>query len=274
MREGGGQERCGQAVADEVEEGLRVVGFEGDVSLHAGGGEGAVDGDACAPGFGAVGECLVCDRGEFDVWAGGEGVVLVDGEGHRLAAERRQLQTGGAAAGEGEKREIELAVADLRGHLDRVSLADAQLDVEVSGPEGGEQRRDVERPQRARLHDPHGDDSSQPPAPLHHTSHAPAGIPAFTAFLAAVVAQIAAGSWQVRRLLATGMATLSAGLALVVLATWLPSLALFLIGGAVAGAGAGLLFKGGIVTVTLIAAPERRAEALAGLLAERQPTVR
>lgn len=65
-------------------------------------------------------------------------------------------------------------------------------------------------------------------------------------------------------MLATGMATLSAGLALVVLATWLPNLALFLLGGAVAGAGSGLLFKGGIVTVTLIAAPERRAEALAG----------
>jgi MFS family permease len=99
---------------------------------------------------------------------------------------------------------------------------------------------------------------------LHHTSHALAGLPAFTAFLAAAMVQIAAGSWPVRRLLATGMATLSAGLALVVLATWLPSLALFLLGGAVAGAGSGLLFKGGIVTVALIAAPGRRAEALAG----------
>jgi MFS family permease len=99
---------------------------------------------------------------------------------------------------------------------------------------------------------------------LHDTSHVLAGMPAFTAFLAAVVAQIAAGSWEVRRLLATGMATLSAGLALVVMATWLPSLALFLVGGAVAGAGAGLVFKGGIVTVTLMADPERRAEALAG----------
>jgi MFS family permease len=99
---------------------------------------------------------------------------------------------------------------------------------------------------------------------LHQTSHVLAGIPAFTAFLAAVLAQIAASSWEVRRLLATGMATLSGGIALVVLATWLPSLALFLVGGAVAGAGAGLLFKGGIVTVTVVADPERRAEVLAG----------
>src|SRR5271165_2230623 len=47
---------------------------------------------------------------------------------------------------------------------------------------------------------------------LHHTSHALAALPAFTAFLAAVTAQIAAGSWDLRRLLATGIATLSAGL--------------------------------------------------------------
>jgi predicted MFS family arabinose efflux permease len=99
---------------------------------------------------------------------------------------------------------------------------------------------------------------------LHHTSHALAGVPPFTAFVAAVVAQIAAGSWEVRRLLATGMAALAAGVTLVVLATWLPSLAVFLVGGAAAGVGGGLLFKGGIVTVTLVADPERRAEALAG----------
>ena len=96
------------------------------------------------------------------------------------------------------------------------------------------------------------------------TSHAMAGVPAFAAFTAAVVAQLAAGAWDVRRLLATGMAALSAGIALVVVATWLPNLTLFLAGGVIAGAGAGLLFKGGIVTASGLALPERRAEVLAG----------
>jgi MFS family permease len=99
---------------------------------------------------------------------------------------------------------------------------------------------------------------------LGRTSHALAGIPAFTAFAAAVVAQLVAGAWDVRRLLAIGMAALSAGVAVVVAATWLASLMLFVAGGMVAGAGAGLLFKGGIVTVSGLAAPERRAEVLAG----------
>jgi MFS family permease len=99
---------------------------------------------------------------------------------------------------------------------------------------------------------------------LGQTSHLLAGVPAFTAFSAAVAAQLATGAWAVRRLLTTGMAALSAGIVLVVAATWAPSLALFLAGGLIAGAGAGLLFKGGIVTASGLAAPERRAEVLAG----------
>lgn len=99
---------------------------------------------------------------------------------------------------------------------------------------------------------------------LGHSSHALAGVPAFVAFGAAVVAQLVSGAVPVPRLLVTATALLSAGLSLVVTATWLPSLALFLVGGAVAGAGAGLLFKGGIATVSALASAERRAEVLAG----------
>lgn len=99
---------------------------------------------------------------------------------------------------------------------------------------------------------------------LRQSSHALAGVPAFAAFTAAVAAQLTTGAWDVHRLLATGMAVLSTGIALVVAATWLPSLALFLAGGLIAGAGAGLLFKGGIVTASGLASPERRAEVLAG----------
>jgi MFS family permease len=99
---------------------------------------------------------------------------------------------------------------------------------------------------------------------LGHASHALAGVPAFTAFTAAVVAQFVARAWDVRRIIAAGIAALAAGVLLVVAATWLVSLAAFLVGGAVAGAGAGLLFKGGVVTVSALAAPDRRAEVLAG----------
>lgn len=99
---------------------------------------------------------------------------------------------------------------------------------------------------------------------LGHTSHALAGVPAFAAFGAAIVAQLLTQAWAVQRLLGTGMAALSAGLALVVTGAWIPSLGLFLAGGAIAGAGAGLLFKGGIMTASALAEPARRAEALAG----------
>ncbi len=99
---------------------------------------------------------------------------------------------------------------------------------------------------------------------LDHPSHALAGVPAFTAFTAAVVAQLAARAWELRRVITTGTAALSAGVLLVVAGTWLVSLAPFLAGGALAGAGAGLLFKGGVVTVSGLAAPERQAEVLAG----------
>jgi MFS family permease len=99
---------------------------------------------------------------------------------------------------------------------------------------------------------------------LHHSSRVLAGVPAFAAFEAAVVAQIAAASWSAQRLTRNGSGFLAAGLVLTVLAVWLPSLALFLIGGVVAGVGAGLVFKGGLMTVSGLAAPERRAEVLAG----------
>jgi MFS family permease len=43
-----------------------------------------------------------------------------------------------------------------------------------------------------------------------------------------------------------------------------PSIGIFLAGDLVAGAGAGLMFKGAIETVSEISLPERRAEAVAG----------
>jgi MFS family permease len=102
-------------------------------------------------------------------------------------------------------------------------------------------------------------------AELGHTNHVLAGVPALTGFGAAIIAQLAAGTWDVRRLVGTGTAGLSAGMALLVTALWAPSLALFLAGGVVTGVGAGLLFKGGIVRASQLAAQSpNRAEVLAG----------
>jgi MFS family permease len=101
---------------------------------------------------------------------------------------------------------------------------------------------------------------------LHHPSHALLGVTLFAVFSAGVAAQLATLRWSLRRVLGTGMALMVLGLAAVVTAVWLPSpsLALFIIGGAVSGAGGGAIFKGAVGTVIRISPPETRAEALAG----------
>jgi MFS family permease len=101
---------------------------------------------------------------------------------------------------------------------------------------------------------------------LHHPSHALAGATLFAVFSAGVIAQLATMTWLPRRVLAAGMALMLLGLAVTVTAVWLPapSLALFILGGAVTGAGGGAVFKGAVATVIRISRPESRAGALAG----------
>jgi MFS family permease len=101
---------------------------------------------------------------------------------------------------------------------------------------------------------------------LHHPSHALAGATLFAVFGAAVIAQLVTMGWPLRRLLAAGMAAMLVGLAAVVTAVWLstPSLALFIVGGAITGAGGGAIFKGAVGTVISVSPPESRAEALVG----------
>jgi MFS family permease len=103
---------------------------------------------------------------------------------------------------------------------------------------------------------------------LHHGSLALAGATVFAVFGGAVTMQFVSLTWTRRVVLVSGMGILVTGLGLVVLAAWLaaPSLALFLIGGFVAGLGSGALFKGSLGTVMLITAPEHRAESVAGVL--------
>jgi hypothetical protein len=102
---------------------------------------------------------------------------------------------------------------------------------------------------------------------LHHPSHALAGATLFAVFSGAVVAQLATMTWPLRRELGAGMALMLVGLAATVTAVWLstPSLALFIVGGAVTGAGGGAIFKGAVGTVIRISRPESNAEALAGV---------
>jgi MFS family permease len=98
-------------------------------------------------------------------------------------------------------------------------------------------------------------------------SRALAGAAAFLVFAAAAAAQVVLAAWSRRQLIRLGAAGMLTGSALLVIAVWLasPSLALFLLGGVVVGAGAGSLFKGSVMTVVAITDDDHRAEALAGL---------
>jgi hypothetical protein len=98
---------------------------------------------------------------------------------------------------------------------------------------------------------------------LHQSSHALAGLSTFIVFGAAALAQMSVGRLPLSRGLQArlGLGVLAAGVAAVTAAVWLPSLALFLVGGAVAGAGAGAAFKTSITTVLSIAPAGARGAA-------------
>ena len=100
---------------------------------------------------------------------------------------------------------------------------------------------------------------------LHDSSHALAGTATFVVFGAAALTQIATSRTALRSQLGIGLSLLVLGLILVTVAIWNPSLALLLTGGALAGAGAGAVFKGTISTVLDIAPDAAKGEALAGL---------
>jgi predicted MFS family arabinose efflux permease len=99
---------------------------------------------------------------------------------------------------------------------------------------------------------------------LHDTSEAVAGAVAFVAFAAGALAQIALGRAGLRLTLRVSVLLLLPGLALLAGGMWLPSLAMFVIGGAVTGAGGGLVFRGALTAAGGTASPESRAEVIAG----------
>lgn len=99
---------------------------------------------------------------------------------------------------------------------------------------------------------------------LHQRSHALAGAVAFAAFASGALAQIALSRTGIRDTLRIGVATLLPGLALLTGGMWVPSLAMFIAGGAITGAGAGLIFRGALVAAGSGAPADSRAEVLAG----------
>jgi predicted MFS family arabinose efflux permease len=98
---------------------------------------------------------------------------------------------------------------------------------------------------------------------LHVSSVFEWGVAAAVTLGASAAAQLLLARLRPTRLLAVGMGALPAGLAVVVVAMYRPSLALYLVGATAAGAGAGLLFKSGLTAAMLTAADGARAGVLA-----------
>ena len=102
-------------------------------------------------------------------------------------------------------------------------------------------------------------------ATLHHPSRLLAGVVPFIAFGAAAVAQTATGRLANRARMLTGIFAQAAGVVVVALAMEDANLAAFLIGGGLAGAGAGVLFKSALAAYVGAAEPVRRGEAASSL---------
>jgi MFS family permease len=101
---------------------------------------------------------------------------------------------------------------------------------------------------------------------LHHPSHALAGAALFILFACGVLSQLIA--LQASRVLALGMGSMLAGLALLVVSVRLstPNLAMFLVAGALIGAGSGAVFKGTTGIVLGASPPESRVAMTSDLL--------
>ena len=103
---------------------------------------------------------------------------------------------------------------------------------------------------------------------LHHPSRALSGAALFLVFSAGVVSQLATTRLPASRVLALGTLFMLAGLVLLVVSVSLsaPNLAMFLISGALIGAGAGAVFKGTTGIVLETSAPEDRVAMTSALL--------
>jgi MFS family permease len=103
---------------------------------------------------------------------------------------------------------------------------------------------------------------------FHRPSHALSGATLFLVFSCGVASQLATAKLQASRVLALGTVSMLVGLVLLVVSVRLstPSLALFLISGALIGAGAGAVFKGTTGIVLEASTPEDRLAMTSALL--------
>jgi hypothetical protein len=103
---------------------------------------------------------------------------------------------------------------------------------------------------------------------LHHPSHALAGAALFLVFAAGVASQLATTRLPASRVLALGTVSVLAGLVLLVVSVRVPaaSLALFLVAGALIGAGSGAVFKGTSGIVLEASPPQSRVAMTSALL--------
>lgn len=87
----------------------------------------------------------------------------------------------------------------------------------------------------------------------------------FLTFGTGVVVQTTTTSWPAPRLIAAGILPALIGLGVVVASAWTspPSLALFLIGGVLVGAGDGAIFRGSLTVAISTSDPSDRASVLA-----------
>jgi MFS family permease len=99
---------------------------------------------------------------------------------------------------------------------------------------------------------------------LHERSHAIAGAVPFAAFAAGAVAQIISARAPTLALLRRSVPVIVLGMALTAGAMWSASLAMFVVGGVITGAGGGMVFKGSLGVAASTAPPQSRAEVLAG----------
>ncbi|MBB2940559.1 MFS family permease [Actinoplanes lutulentus] len=100
---------------------------------------------------------------------------------------------------------------------------------------------------------------------LDQHSLAVAGVVTFGVFAAGVAGQLTMARHSQAVQLRTGSGVLIAGLGALVAGVWLPSVGVFLAGGLLSGAGAGVALQGAVATAAALAAPGLRGESLAGL---------
>jgi MFS family permease len=100
---------------------------------------------------------------------------------------------------------------------------------------------------------------------LGHPARILAGGVVLLVFGAAALSQSVLAAASPARQVAIGLRAMAVSLPVLAVSVWFPDLTLFLIGGTIAGAGAGVLFRGSVSTIAGMADPQHRGEALAGL---------